>query len=819
MKRAGLVVLTALMVGGWCVAGERAFTVGVKVHFTHRPAAVEQHLSLMKEAGVVSLYDDAYWLVIEQEQGRYAMPEFYDYFVRRAAEMGIEPVLVLAYWNPFYNGGGSPVTDESREGFARYCEFVVRHFGKTVRKYEIWNEWGGYLGGFLPEAPRTGQTIENYVKLAAAAYPRIKAADPEVTVLGGWMIEGWLDEFIALGGLKYVDAVSLHAYPYNAGSQRYTPEGWVEWMGVADRKLAAASPDRMVRFYLTETGWPGHVAADGTRADDAMDYAARMLLLARSVPRLAGVYWYDWQNDGIDPQNPEHNFGLLDADMTPKPAYFAYRDLAELVSTGEFLGRVEFSDSRACGVRYKRADGTDVLALWSTPRDDRYVVTLETDRLDAPPVRLQQVGGRTMERMWGALTWPDPTESWDVQKGRIRLTLSSTPWLVSGDLAGVRVLPEVVRRDFPESQRPGNTRLHIPREVAFATPASSEGAGNVYSFDAGVLTPVVELDAFEGVEGWSVYGDRPAVKASISLVADPDDRANTAAELAYGFDGLPETLNYCGYSRPMALPEDASLLKFRIRGDGSGHMVWVRLIDSSGELFSWCIGGVPEGGWTAMTLDLSRPADSHWDGNGDGRMDKPVSFHSLTIERRDRSFVGSGRVLVDDLAVERPARSAEDVHSFGLTWDRRHLYLTVNVKDAVHFQDFEDGAMWKGDSIQVALQALPHDGPMPRSYTELTCALTAAGAKVYRHSSQSDKRVGVVDDITAEIARHEDRTVYRVTIPVEAVDLPELEPGVAAGFSLLVNTNDGSDRGYFGWGGGIGADKSPMAFNWLMVSP
>jgi hypothetical protein len=39
-----------------------------------------------------------------------------------------------------------------------------------------------------------------------------------------------------------------------------------------------------------------------------------------------GIWWYDFMNDGLDPREYEHHFGLVDEQGQPLPAYQAMKD-------------------------------------------------------------------------------------------------------------------------------------------------------------------------------------------------------------------------------------------------------------------------------------------------------------------------------------------------------------------------------------------------------------------------------------------------------------------------------------------------------------
>ena len=109
----------------------------------------------------------------------------------------------------------------------------MRHFGKDVRLYEIWNEWDIGIG--LPKPYRKGGSPEDYVRLLKAVYPRIKAVDPDVTVIAGastsgGVKKGWLEAIVKLGALDYCDAISIHSYNYNEKFPQRGPEACSTWM-------------------------------------------------------------------------------------------------------------------------------------------------------------------------------------------------------------------------------------------------------------------------------------------------------------------------------------------------------------------------------------------------------------------------------------------------------------------------------------------------------------------------------------------------------------------------------------------------------------
>jgi hypothetical protein len=54
--------------------------------------------------------------------------------------------------------------------------------------------------------------------------------------------------------------------------------------------------------------------------------------------------WYDWKNDGPDPDEWEHNFGTVTPDLDPKPAYAAIKTLNEQLGNFTFLQIIEIKN-------------------------------------------------------------------------------------------------------------------------------------------------------------------------------------------------------------------------------------------------------------------------------------------------------------------------------------------------------------------------------------------------------------------------------------------------------------------------------------------
>ncbi len=309
----------------------------VQTHFGHifRPdmdtTQVGEMLDLIRDAGIRSIRDEVYWSLVETEPGVYDFPENFDFYITEVRKRDIEVLLILNYNNelyaPFSNSGIS--TDSNRSAFAEYCKKVAdRYFPLGVRHYEIWNEPN------IPIFWNPSPNSEDYFRLLQVVYPALKSIDPAIKVIGCATspAEGEPPPFISgvdfirqvfeLGGKNFMDAVSFHQYHVDLPPENYLNAEITRLQEIVGEEM----PIWLTEFgYPTNSGWP-HISLE-----KQANYLPRFFLLGKSIPQLKRVFYYDLKNDGTDETNPEHNFGILNYNLQPKPAYFSLKAAAILI--------------------------------------------------------------------------------------------------------------------------------------------------------------------------------------------------------------------------------------------------------------------------------------------------------------------------------------------------------------------------------------------------------------------------------------------------------------------------------------------------------
>ncbi len=462
-------------------AADEEFIMGATTHFGHRKGVVDSNLNVFKESGMTSPRDDTAWGHWKPKEGRCVFPQIYSDFLEESIKMGLSPLHILAYHNREVTPG-YPKSPEAIEEFAKFAEWMTTTYKGRTRLYQVWNEWDGGCG-MTAEFKGQGDPA-SYAKLLAAAYPRMKKADPDCVVIANSVCTGeaFLEETFKNGVLQNCDGFAFHGYNYGqAGENRY-PEAFLKRVkGVIELSKkynnGVAKP-----VYLTEIGWPNHAKRGGSEETLTGDYVARMYLLAKTVPEIKGVWWYDFQDDGYDSEYNENNFGIVTPDLTPKDPWFVMRSVSPVIRKGTFLRELSSPNPAVTLLLFAMPDGSNVLAAWTTQPECRKQIII--NRGTAPDGALQLLTtGQTkpVDHRWGFREWIDANSnkhSGGAEKRDIfSFTVTGRPVLLSGKLDGIKV-NTVKTIDRPALQV-AQGRMSIPEQIIDAIPAGSSGATTV----------------------------------------------------------------------------------------------------------------------------------------------------------------------------------------------------------------------------------------------------------------------------------------------------------------------------------------------------
>ncbi len=380
---------------------------GVMTHFAH--GWTTEILQLLARGGVAHFRDEQYWQNVEPTRTTPATYTFTNYqpYMTAASGLGLNPFVVLDFANSNYDGGSSPHTADGRTGYANYCTALLNHYGSQIDSVAIWNEYNGSFSS----GPATADRPFHYTEMLKTAYTAIKAARPDVRVVGGACVPvplPWYEDLFAKGAQDYMDVLDAHPY-------RSIPEG-VESDFALLRSLSASynHGNGPKPIWATECGAPDPV---NQGRQDMARYLVRLMTLMRT----AGVeraFWYlAFDYDGYATglvRSPTDPLGR----HVPSSAFPAYANLIQQLYGATYVGR-ENTDARTRFYRFQRG-ASDVRVVWSSVGTAQLALTTST------PLTLINIMGES--------TVLQPTN------GAIALTADTTPYYLVGSVAAVREL-------------------------------------------------------------------------------------------------------------------------------------------------------------------------------------------------------------------------------------------------------------------------------------------------------------------------------------------------------------------------------------------
>ena len=305
---------------GKAVIPQLRFGVCQSIPPTASDADIEQLVASMKDLHVDAVRMDFLWQSIETRKHEYSFSA-YDAIASRITSEGIRLLPILGYgteWSNSSNDGEEQFhPPEEPLDYQDYVARTVEHFSGAVSIWELWNE---------PNVPffwRPQPDSKAYLDLLRAGYIGVKYADPTAVVLLGGLTGNGLDPIVQHSvpkdflkdlydsdGGRFFDVINVHPYVHPYEGKSFLSERLDR-----TRSVAASYGDADKPVWITEIGWPRELGGREVQAD-----------WVRTVYSLGiPVFWYNLRDNPFEPWN----FGLMDTDHAPQPAYDAYKQLAE----------------------------------------------------------------------------------------------------------------------------------------------------------------------------------------------------------------------------------------------------------------------------------------------------------------------------------------------------------------------------------------------------------------------------------------------------------------------------------------------------------
>lgn len=785
---------------------------GMAVHLTRTSAGDPNfdRVPLMANAGVKNVRVDASWSSIEPVKGQYTFSRF-DGMVSKLDANGMRWLPIGVYTNPNYDNNATPYTDAGRDGFANYIAATANHYQDNVKWVEIYNEFNIGFGD-RGDGPADSRA-DYYYPLLKASYEKLKAQNPNTVVVGAatsGVPMAWLEQLFALGGLQYMDVLSIHPYVYPG-----SPERVAETLANLNELVKRYNGGKTKPIWITEQGWPTQLDARGVTEATQASYIVRshVIGLSQGVERF---FWYDFMNDGLNPTHNEDNFGIIrnttDAagKWTPKPAYVSYAAMTRQL-TGATYQRQEQVASGTYSFLFRKS-GIDTRVLWSTTPT---TVAVETEN----PITVTDLTG--------------VSKTYQPQSGRVYLSLSGDPLYVTGN----------------------NVKVTVDSRITL----KADNGGNAVMGDPVGLTLSVD----------NTKAPRVPIKARFDIAGTPVDISVRSGEKvdipitvpASGGTGRRDLVgNLVVANRPTARlgarvqVTHPLTLKAKHVLKGDADVLSVTVTSTAGRDIAvsdlpWKIGtqsgtadlpsSIPAGSTHTVDIPLAGiptgTQSSELRLSATGFPDVALSGKVVLLERTAIRPLAMKPISVDgvlddmsgvddvDLAAEGTVKitnygGVDDLSgSIWTTWDANNLYLSARIRDNVQSQGSTGDQIWSGDSIQFGIS--PGTPGESAAWYECGIALTPSGPQMYRWLT-AEGTPGPVTNANLKVTRNEaaKETVYELAIPWQQLG-PIRPDDRLLSLSFAVNDDDGTGRrGWIEWGAGIAGAKNSALFKPAVLS-
>lgn len=342
---------------------------GVNIHFVEPR---EKEIDMIAEAGFRFIRMDFVWGRVERNKGEYDFSG-YERLVESLAQRRIRALFILDYGNRHYDEGQSPRTEEGRKAFAKFAATAAKRFAGKGILWEIWNEPN------LDQFWKPQASPEDYYALALAVCEAMREANPECTIVApatSGIPFDFLEKFFQTGVLRWLDGVTVH--PYRGKEPETATSEYIKLRELIDRYAPAEK--KGLPILSGEWGYSTlHFRQDPKRAEKQGEYLARQFLVnLMNEVRLS--IWYDWHDDGPDPNEYEHNFGTVTRTYELKPAYLAAKTLLRTLSGMTHRERIPLESAGDYALLF--SDGEMwAIAAWTTGDEHSVSLPVKTDKL------------------------------------------------------------------------------------------------------------------------------------------------------------------------------------------------------------------------------------------------------------------------------------------------------------------------------------------------------------------------------------------------------------------------------------------------------
>ena len=378
---------------------------GVVSHFSHTtrdyPTQKEQ-IKLMKNAGIRNVRYD-FWVPYNKDWSMQDNLQILDTATWNTYKSDISLLGII-----FVGWTGQRAWDE-KSYYHEFLDYLISRYKDIVPYWEVMNEVN-----LTSESDRISidSTFKCYMNLLPDTYKKLKSANPKITVTStglGEIKDDFLELICKFDVFNYFDVLNFHTYDL--------PESFPGKFHKIRDLMDKYHWNKPV--WITECGLPTQI--DTSFQSGSISNAQKEQEQAYRLPRtyiisfaygIDKVFTYNFRAKEINRYYTEDNFGILHADLSPKPAYYAYKTMTMMMPVGSTRPKL-VRDGNFYYAQWMRPDGKKVYSFWNSKKKDllkldvkgKYTcfdiygntIKLEDDNLMVSPSIKYLVGRRSLK--------------------------------------------------------------------------------------------------------------------------------------------------------------------------------------------------------------------------------------------------------------------------------------------------------------------------------------------------------------------------------------------------------------------------------------
>lgn len=331
------------------------FGVVGHLYYTDRATA----LATARAAGFTWFRQQIHWRDIEDRSGQFFWAEL-DNIVADVSANGMLLMLNITRSPSWHTANGSDGLPQDPATLARFAGALAERYKGRVHAILIWNEQNlAYEnGGQITEADPG-----HFVEIMAASYSAIKAVDPSIIVAAGAPAStATNDPGVAMDTLSYLramysykggmirdyfDVQALHPggsanppetlYPENPSqAQGWTEDASFYFRHVENqRRVMEEAGMGNHQVWITEYGWATQNSSPGYEFGNQISYETQRDYIVGAItytfanyPWVSNMFLWNLnfsvlqRESGRDPWHEQGSFSIVNADWTPRPAFY-----------------------------------------------------------------------------------------------------------------------------------------------------------------------------------------------------------------------------------------------------------------------------------------------------------------------------------------------------------------------------------------------------------------------------------------------------------------------------------------------------------------